>query len=261
MIDWRTTKVLDHGFVHLRDSMPDVREEDDASNGLTWGDYRIEEAARVSMSHLPRSVLAAIGIAPDREVARTPEQTKKLLSFMFKHGHTTPFEQVRFTFIAKLPIFIARQWIRHRTGSFNEQSARYSKLPCEFYVPTLERMQAQSTANKQGSAEALPLDTAQNMREQIKFCSRSAYDSYEAMLDAGLTRELARMVLPTNLYTEWYWTTDLHNLMHFMSKRCAPDAQYEIRVYSNAMLEMARRVAPFAISLFCEKYGFGGANG
>lgn len=258
MSSYVTKKVLDHGFVHLRDSMPKAVPVD-PEVGLGEGDYRVEEAARVSTSHLPDSVRASLGIyvpgEDDPLEVRTAEQTKKLLTFMFKNGHTTPFEQVRFTWVIKLPIFVARQWIRHRTGSFNEQSARYSVLPCEFYVPTLERMQAQSTANKQGSAEPLLAEYAHGMINAMRTHSEGSYHLYENLLKGGLTRELARIVLPTNFYTEWYWTTDLHNLMHFLSKRCALDSQFEIRVYANAMLEMAALVAPFTISLFREKYG------
>jgi thymidylate synthase (FAD) len=251
-------KVLDHGFVHLRDSMPHVNlgPDETVADVLGPGDYRIEEAARISTSHLHLDVLIELGLSANED-ERSAEKTKKLIRYMFEHAHTTPFEQVRFTFVARLPIFIARQWIRHRTGSFNEQSARYGELQEMFYVPSLDRMQAQSSANKQGSAQILAQKDGIECRDEIIYQSHKAYEGYQRMLKLGLTRELARMVLPTNFYTQWYWTTDLHNLMHFLSKRCAHDAQYEIRVYADAMLEMAALVAPFTISLFREKYGFG----
>jgi thymidylate synthase (FAD) len=252
-----TTRVLDHGFVHLRDSMPSLTGQKPVE-GLGRGDFRIEEAARVSTSHLPNDVLNEIG--SEREETRAPEQTKKLIKYMFDHEHATPFEQVKLTFVAKLPIFVARQWIRHRAGAFNEQSARYSKLPCEFYVPPLERMQSQSTSNKQGSAEQLTEIMAKGMQDLIHRSAGRAYDEYESLLANGLTRELARMVLPTNFYTEWYWSTDLRNFLGFCKLRCDSHAQYEIRVYANAMLEMARAVAPYTVGLFCERHGFGGAN-
>lgn len=253
-----TTKVLDHGFVHMRDSMPMLFGPEHI-DGLGVGDFRIEDAARVSTAHLPDDVRASVGDNEERE-NRTSAQTKKLIKYMFDHEHATPFEQVKLSFVAKLPIFVARQWIRHRAGAFNEQSARYSKLPCQFYVPAVERMQAQSTANKQGSAECLPIESAEHMRNAITQCSEGTYALYEQMLSDGLTRELARMVLPTNFYTQWVWSTDLRNFMGFCKLRCDSHAQFEIRVYANAMLEMARAVAPYTISLFCERHGFGGAN-
>jgi thymidylate synthase (FAD) len=260
MGDWRTARVLDHGFVHLRDSMPAL--DDKATRGDVYGigDARVVEAARVSMAHLPIEVIRELGL--DLEPGeRTEAHDKKTLKYMFDHAHTSPFEKVRFEFVAKMPIFVARQWIRHRMASVNEQSARYSKLPCEFYVPELDRMQAQSTANKQGSAELLPPSMAAAMRASIHKASRSAYATYEELLANGLTRELARMVLPTNFYTQWYWTVDLHNLMGFCRQRCDSHAQWEIRVYANTMLEMARHVAPYAVGLFCEKHGFGAGAG
>ncbi len=256
-----TVKVLDHGFVHLRDSMP-LRCNDgfiERTGGLGPGDMRIEEAARVSTSHLPDAVRASIGDDAELE-SRTPEQTKKLIKYMFDHQHTTPFEMVRMTYVIKAPIFVERQAVRHRMAGTNEQSARYSKLPCEFYVPQIERMQAQSTANKQGSAEQLDEEQALQCIGLIRRSSENAYRDYEAMLNSGLTRELARMVLPTNFYTQKFWTIDLHNFMGFCRQRCDSHAQWEIRQYANAMLEMARAVAPYTISLFCERHGFGDAN-
>lgn len=247
MGDWTTTKVLDHGFVHLLDAMPHWLRP---TGLLGWpADSRVVQAARVSTSHLPADVLISLGLEAELE-KRTPEQDAKLIDYLLKNAHTSPFEKVRFEFIVKLPIFIARQWIRHRMGSFNEQSARYSKLPCEFYVPELRRMQAQSASNKQASGEQLPASYQLDCLEEIKGISQEAYYSYERMLSRGLARELARMVLPTNYYTEWFWTVDLHNLMHFLKLRLHPHAQYEIRVYAEAILAMVERVAPVSIEAF-----------
>jgi thymidylate synthase (FAD) len=170
-----------------------------------------------------------------------------------REHHTSPFEKVRFEFVVKLPIFIARQWIRHRMGSFNEISARYAKLPCEFYVPEPERMQRQSSSNKQASGDTLPPTAAKACRARIEGTSQRSYRHYEELLEAGLARELARMVLPTNFYTQWYWTVDAHNLLHFLNLRLHPHAQYEIRVYAEAMLEMIRHVIPAAVAAW-EKY-------
>jgi len=217
--------------------------------GVGIGDKRIVQAARVSMSHLPDAILLELGLEPVPE-DRSEEQDAKLINYLLKNAHTTPFEKVRFEFAVKAPIFVARQWFRHRMGSFNEVSARYSKLPCEFYVPELGRMQAQSTSNKQASGEPLPCETAEMQQSQIRFFSTLAYQQYESLLATGLTRELARMVLPTNFYTTWYWTVDLHNLMHFLKLRLHAHAQYEIRVYAEAMLEMIEFVAPVAIKSF-----------
>jgi thymidylate synthase (FAD) len=195
----------------------------------------VVEAARVSISGLG---------------TRPVSDDKKLLTYLHKHRHTSPFEKVRFEFDCKMPIFVARQWVRHRNGSFNEVSARYSELPQEFYVPELERMQAQATTNKQGSAEPLALDAAHECRARIKVASERAYAAYRSMLNVGLARETARMVLPTNIYTHWWWTVDLHNLMHFLRLRLDSHAQYEIRVYAQALLDEARHVAPFTFKLF-----------
>lgn len=249
MADWTTAKVLDHGFVHLLDAMPHWHGEPRKWASLWPADARVVQAARVSMAHLPADVLGSLGLEAELET-RTEEQDAKLINYLMKNAHTSPFEKVRFEFVVKLPIFIARQWIRHRTGSFNEQSARYSKLPLEFYVPKNERMQAQSTSNKQASGEILPLDRAARLRRTIEVSSENAYSDYESLLGGGLARELARMVLPTNFYTQWYWTVDLHNLMHFLKLRLHEHAQYEIRVYAEAILAMVERIAPVSIGAF-----------
>lgn len=248
MQPWTTAKTLDHGFVHLLDAMPHWNYVG-TRPAVMPADMRVVQAARVSMSHLPDDILLSLGLEPMLE-KRSAEQDAKLIDYLMKNAHTSPFEKVRFEFVVKLPIFIARQWIRHRTGSFNEMSARYSKLPNEFYVPELERMQAQSASNKQASGNSLNMLTAARLTDRIRKASERAYSDYEYLLEAGLARELARVVLPTNFYTQWYWTVDLHNLMGFLRLRLHAHAQYEIRVYAEAILAMVERVAPISIAAF-----------
>ena len=248
-------KVLDHGFVHLVDSLPAKPENDPFRGRLGVGDRAVVQAARVSTGHLPLSVHEALGLTFEGE-ERSEEKDIKLIEFMMKNGHTSPFEQVRFKYCVKLPIFCARQLIRHRMGSFNEQSARYSVLPCEYYVPELWRMQGQHPTNKQMSGASLEDIEAERCAAIIGETSQLAYSAYESMLNRGLSRELARMVLPTNFYTQWYWTVDLHNLMGLLSKRLMPDAQYETRVYAEAFHDMAQEIAPVSMELF-HKYRLG----
>lgn len=254
--------VLDHGYIALRDAMPHWSSPD-SETGLKACDARIVEAARISYRP-PPTVTPADRIAFEtqkllneraaqamgREPARTKEKDEKLIRYLYEHEHLTPFEKVRFEFVVKLPIFVARQWIRHRMGSFNEVSARYTELKDEFYIPELERIRGQHHANKQGSGERLPESYALDCLEEIKLSSERAFDSYTRMLSRGLARELARMVLPTNIYTSWYWTVDLRNLFHFLHLRLDEHAQYEIRVYAEAILKMLRKVAPVATAAF-----------
>lgn len=246
--DHNTARVLDHGYVHLLDAMPHWSYVG-ARPAILPADARVVQAARVSMAHLPDSVLASLGVEAQPEV-RTPEQDAKLIDYLLRNAHTSPFEKVRFEFVVKLPIFIARQWIRHRTGSFNEVSARYAQLPCEFYLPEPERMQAQSSNNKQASGNTLPATASKLCRDRIEGASQRCYAHYEELLAQGLARELARMVLPTNFYTQWYWTVDLHNLMHFLRLRLHPHAQHEIQVYARVILTMVERIAPLSIGAF-----------
>ena len=229
-------EVLDHGFVGLVDSMPEVRLGRLPST-VAPGDQRIVDAARVSIAG---------------EEVRPSSDERKLIRYLLKNRHTTPFEQVRFTFACKIPIFVARQWIRHRTGSFNEMSARYGKLPADFYVPSMDRLMkgGQAKKNKQGSGTELDEKTAKRIRGTLDHCNKHAYGTYEELLGLGLARELARMVLPVNIYTQWYWTTDLWNLMHFLRLRLHEHAQWETRQYAEAILPMAEAVAPFAMEAF-----------
>ena len=235
----------DHSFVGLVDSMPQLifgagrnaRLED----GVTLpGDKRIVDAARVSI--LGKGVRA---ISDD----------EKLIRYLVKNRHTTPLEQVRFTFHVRLPIFVARQWIRHRTGSFNEESARYGKLASDFYIPSIDRLKAvgQAKDNKQGSTDGIILGgDAEAICTAIQKTSAAAYMLYEEFLKVGLARELARMVLPTSIYTQWFWSTDLHNLMHFLKLRLHPHAQWETRRYAEAIVPMAEALAPFAMKAWRE---------
>jgi thymidylate synthase (FAD) len=162
-----------------------------------------------------------------------------LIRYLMRHWHSTPFEMCEIKLHVKLPVFVARQWIRHRTANVNEYSARYSILDREFYIPAPEQLAAQSTVNNQGRGEVLEGEEAARVLDLLKSDANRAYDHYEAMLSQdgqqGLARELARMNLPANIYTQWYWKVDLHNLFHFLRLRADPHAQYEIRVYAEAI--------------------------
>lgn len=212
---------LDKGFVRLIDVMGD----DDA----------IVQAARVSYGAGTKRVT----------------EDRGLIRYLLRHLHTTPFEMVEFKFHIKLPIFVARQWIRHRTANVNEYSGRYSEMKDEFYVPSLEQIRPQSTTNKQGRSElTLPPDVAAQIATRMEATQRGLYDEYQSLLGEDLARELARINLPVSNYTEWYWKIDLHNLFHFLRLRIDPHAQYEIRVYGEAMAELVKQVVPIAWEAF-----------
>lgn len=213
--------VLDKGFVRLVDYF--------------GGDQRIVQSARVSYGEGTKSV----------------SQDGALIDYLLRHQHTSPFEQVVMTFHVKMPIFVARQWVRHRTGRMNEVSGRYSIMKEEFYVPEAEKVAPQSKDNKQGRAsEAFDSEIANKIINQLEEGQKSAYEKYSELLDAGLAREIARINLPLSLYTEFYWEMDLHNLFHFLKLRLDSHAQYEIRVYAEVMLEMCKKVAPMATESF-----------
>ncbi len=228
--------VLDHGFVRVIDYMGD--------------DSAIVQAARVSYGAGTKQV----------------NQDRGLIRYLMRHWHTTPFEMCEIKFHIKLPIFIARQWIRHRTANVNEYSARYSILDKEFYVPKNEQLAPQSSQNHQGRAEGHPLEGAEAERvlEILKKDSETAYSHYEELMNEnfagetldenkqGLARELARMNLPLNYYTQWYWKIDLHNLFHFLMLRADSHAQYEIRAYAEIMCDMVKKWVPFAFEAFEE---------
>ncbi|MEP0815077.1 MAG: FAD-dependent thymidylate synthase [bacterium] len=216
--------VLGNGFVRLVDYL--------------GGDQRIVDAARVSYS--------------GKEV-KTFRRNKGLIRYLMEHRHTSPFEQVILTFHVKLPIFVARQWIRHRTARLNEISGRYSVLEEDFYVPSAEDVRYQSKTNRQGGAEEeVPPELRQKVLEIITRQQTELYGAYKEMVEADIARELARINLPLSIYTAWYWQIDLHNLFHFLKLRLDAHAQYEIRCYAEKMLEMARAVAPLAVGAFEE---------
>jgi len=225
--------VLDHGFVRVIDYMGD--------------DGAITQAARVSYGKGTKKV----------------SNDEGLIRYLMRHSHSTPFEMCEIKLHVKLPVFVARQWIRHRTANVNEYSARYSILDREFYIPAAGALSAQSTINNQGRGKTLEGEEAARVLDMLKDDSRRCYDHYEAMLShdgqAGLARELARMNLPANIYTQWYWKVDLHNLFHFLRLRADAHAQYEIRVYADAICEIVKDWVPAAYRAFAD-YRMGGAQ-
>lgn len=222
-------KVLDKGFVRLVDYM--------------GGDERIVQAARVSYG----------------SGTKTFRQDRGLIHYLLRNRHTSPFEQVQLTFHTKMPIFVARQWVRHRTARLNEISGRYSIMKDEFYVPGPDQVCAQSESNKQGRGGSLPLEEAQPIIEAMEREQAEAYRAYTALIEKGVARELARANLPLALYTEWYWQIDLHNLFHFLHLRSDAHAQYEIRVFAEALGRCAKAVAPIAYEAF-EEHALGSVS-
>ena len=233
--------VLDHGFVRVIDYMGD--------------DTSIVQSARVSYGKGTKQVSTDSG----------------LIKYLMRHWHSTPFEMCEIKYHVKLPIFIARQWIRHRTANVNEYSARYSILDKEFYLPKKEHLAAQSKNNRQGRGEVLEGEQANKVLSLLKDDAERTYDNYETMLnerydgsvvdekEPGLARELARMNLTLNTYTQWYWKTDLLNLMNFLRLRSDSHAQYEIRAYADAMLETLKNWVPITYDAFLD-YRVGGTE-
>ena len=216
-------KVLDKGFVRLVDYL--------------GSDERIVAAARVSYGAGTKSV----------------REDRGLIHYLMRHMHTSPFEQVILTFHCKMPIFVARQWIRHRTARLNEISGRYSVMRDEFYVPEPDQVRRQSTSNRQGRAEeSVDAETARRVLDQLLGEQQSIYKNYEGLIEQDIARELARINLPLSLYTEWYWQIDLHNLFHFLRLRLDAHAQFEIREYAEALGKCAQAVAPMAYEAFEE---------
>ncbi len=233
--------VLDHGFVRVIDYMGD--------------DSAIVQAARVSYG----------------KGTKQARQDAGLIRYLMRHAHTTPFEMCEIKFHIKLPIFVARQWVRHRMASINEYSARYSILDHEFYTPNYDQLASQSTANRQGRGDVLKGDEAQRVLDILVGDAEQTYEHYMEMLNqdeqgsirdenkSGLARELARMNLPLNYYTQWYWKIDLHNLFNFVQLRSDPHAQYEIRVYAELIAKILKLWVPLAYQAF-QDYRLGGVK-
>ena len=230
---YRAHEVLDHGFIRVIDYMGD--------------DAAIVQAARVSYGAGTKHV----------------QNDEGLIRYLMRHWHSTPFEMCEIKLHVKLPVFVARQWIRHRTANVNEYSARYSILDREFYIPQPEQLAAQSAVNNQGRGEVLTGAESARVLDILKRDAAQCYDNYESMLSQdgqqGLARELARMNLPMNIYTQWYWKVDLHNLFHFLRLRADAHAQYEIRVYAEAIAATVKDWVPLAFAAF-EDYRMGGAT-
>jgi thymidylate synthase (FAD) len=223
----RTIRVHDHGFVALVDCMPRL-----VAEGQT-ADSAIVQAARVSYGQGTKQV----------------SEDRGLIRYLLRHRHTTPFEMVEFKFHCAMPIFIARQWIRHRTANINEYSGRYSIMPDRFYQPTIDNVRKQSTTNRQGSEGAIDAGLAQEFLDYLNE-GEKRYAEYLRLTQAGVTRELARIALPQSLYTEWYWKCDLHNILHFLSLRMDSHAQQEIRDYATAMCALIEPIVPITMEAF-----------
>ena len=238
---YKAIPVLDQGFIRVIDYMGD--------------DGAVVQAARVSYGRGTKKI----------------SEDRGLIRYLMRHHHTTPFEMCEIKFHVKLPVFVARQWIRHRTASVNEYSARYSILNREFYIPAPEQLSTQSQENRQGRGNVLQGEEAVRVLDILREDSARNYADYQEMLNEddegnvidpkrnGLARELARMNLPLNIYTEWYWKCDLHNLLHFLSLRADPHAQHEIRVYADALMEALRAWVPITAEAF-EDYRLGGVH-
>jgi thymidylate synthase (FAD) len=229
----REFNVLDHGFIALVDAMPRLVPE-----GFT-ADAAIVQAARVSYGAGTKHI----------------NEDRGLIRYLLRHRHTTPFEMVEFKFHICMPIFIARQWIRHRTANVNEYSARYSIVKDRFYKPSLEAVRKQSTSNRQGGEATFDISDDQQTKTAQDFLAfldhvESLYGKYLSLTEAGVSRELARMGLPVNVYTEWYWKCDLHNILRFISLRLDSHAQLEIRAYAKAMLDLIEPIVPHTVEAF-----------
>ena len=217
---YRPIQCLDHGFVYLVD--------------YTGTDLSVVDAARVSYGQGTKSVNTAEG----------------LIRYLRRHVHTSPSEMVEVKFHCKMPIVVARQWVRHRTANINEYSGRYSEMLDEFYLPALDDIKAQAKDNKQGRGDELPLDIRQEVRTRFAEGYRRQYEDYKWFLDVGVAKEIARLGLPVANYTQWYWKIDLHNLMHFLRLRLDSHAQYEIRVYGEAMARIIKDAFPLSFGAF-----------
>ncbi|MFO0873070.1 MAG: FAD-dependent thymidylate synthase [Phycisphaerales bacterium] len=221
--------VHEQGFVALVDAMPRL-----VPQGKT-ADFAIVQAARVSYGEGTKKV----------------SEDRGLVRYLMRHRHTTPLEMVEFKFHIAMPIFVARQWIRHRTANVNEYSARYSIVPDRFYRPTIENIRQQSSTNRQGGDDPVDSATAEEFLELLERAEAN-YQEYLRLTEKGLARELARAVLPVSVYTEWYWKCDLHNIFHFLSLRMDPHAQKEIQDFANAMFALIQPIVPVACEAFID---------
>ncbi|MFN8638644.1 MAG: FAD-dependent thymidylate synthase [Dehalococcoidia bacterium] len=221
-------RLHEHGFVALVDVMPRLVPEGKSA------DFAIVQAARVSYGQGTKRV----------------NEDRGLVRYLMRHQHTTPFEMVEFKFHMSMPIFVARQWIRHRTANVNEYSGRYSIIPDHFYVPTAEEVRRQSATNRQGGEE--PIGDTSTAEAFVAYLERAValYPEYERLLEQGVSRELARVGLPINAYTQWYWKCDLHNILHFLQLRLDAHAQREIREYAEAMYALMEPIVPVAMEAF-----------
>lgn len=231
---YKPIPVLDHGFIRIIDYM--------------GNDAAITQAARVSYG----------------KGTKQQQNDKALINYLLHHDHTSPFEMCEIKLHIKAPIFVARQWVRHRTANINEYSGRYSIMNTEYYIPEVAQLKQQSTTNKQGREEQLPPELQQPALDILNRASESAFKDYAYLMQLaakkedtpketeaiGLSRELARIILPLNIYTEFYWKIDLHNLMHFLRLRVHPHAQYEIRVYAQVMLDILEKWVPLVHQAF-----------
>jgi thymidylate synthase (FAD) len=220
--------VLDHGFVRLVDSMGD--------------DASVVRAARVSYD----------------AGTKTPEEDERLIRYLMRNQHTSPFEQVVLVFHIKLPLFVFAQLARHRTARLNAQSARYTTMTNDFYLPHADQMRGQGAGNKQVGDGLLTEEAARKAASEMRWISHRAYNTYLELLEMGVCREQARMVLPQNLYTQCFWQMDLHNLLRFIELRDHPHAQHEIRVYAQALLQIAENIAPVSVAAWRERVRPGG---
>ena len=223
-------KVHEHGFVALMDVMPRLVPE-----GQT-ADAAIVQAARVSYGQGTKRV----------------NEDRGLIRYLLRHRHTTPFEMIEFKFHISMPIFIARQWIRHRTANVNEYSGRYSIIPDHFYRPTVDEVRKQSASNRQGGEERFQVSSEQELQTAQEFVryleeAEALYTKYSALTERGVSRELARIGLPVSVYTQWYWKCDLHNILRFLSLRMDSHAQAEIRAYSEAMYVLMEPIVPITM--------------
>ncbi|XGA08976.1 MAG: FAD-dependent thymidylate synthase [Wolbachia endosymbiont of Xenopsylla cheopis] len=219
---YKEHKILDHGFIRVIDYM--------------GSDSAVVQAARVSYGEGTKHI----------------SQDAALINYLMRHSHTTPFEMCEIKFHVKLPIFVARQWIRHRTANINEYSARYSILSREFYIPETDQVAEQSKNNAQGRGKELDYETAKDITTVLSKNSDLVYSGYDKFLENGLAREIARINLTLNYYTELYWKIDLHNLLHFLKLRSDSYAQYEIRVYAEEMIKIIKKWVPLTYNAFVE---------